>query len=97
MKTSMLDKPTMHEQWIEIVKYVVIYVTPLVVAIWKITDKWGEVQKQRLAESLKEAVRDVVNPQLQEINHKIDEIKKQAERDRDATNGKFFELMKSNK
>ena len=95
MKAQMLDKPSsMHDQWIEIVKYVLLYVAPFVAAVWKITDKWAEVRKQHLSDSLKEAVKSVVDPKFEQIETKMDEIKKQADRDRDQVNQKLYELFK---
>ena len=90
-------KENLHEQWIEIVKYVLIYVTPIIAAIWKVTDAWSSIQKKKLSESLKDAVKEVVNPQLSEISHKMDQIKAQQDKDREDVNKKFFELMKGSK
>lgn len=75
-------KPTMNDQWMDIVKTVIVYVAPFVVIIWKITDRWAEIQKQRLTDSLTDAVRNAVDPKFNEMNVKIDEIKRRQDHDR---------------
>jgi len=82
-------KQDSHDQWIEIVKTVLLYVIPIFAAIWKITDAWAKVQKDRLSESMKDAVRDVITPQLNQINDKMDEMKRVQQSDTTNLNKKI--------
>lgn len=77
------------ESWIEIVKYFLLYVAPITAAIWKITTEWSNIQKQKLAESLKDAVSDAVNPKLDQINLKISSIADRQDKDRELLNNKI--------
>ena len=78
-----------HESWIEIVKYFLLYVAPITAAIWKITTEWSNIQKQKLAESLKDAVSDAVNPKFDAINSKLNGLADRQDKDREMLNNKI--------
>jgi len=78
-----------HDEWIDILKTVLLYVIPFIATIWKLSDVYAKAAKDRLSESLKDAVRDVVNPQLEQINAKMDDMKRVQRQENSELNNKI--------
>jgi len=91
----MVEKPvSMHDQWIEILKYILVFVFPTMAAIWQVTNKWAEVQKQRLSESLKEAVKEVVNPKFEAMERRMDVMTEQIGRNKETSDKQYVDLIR---
>jgi len=88
MKTTMLDKP-ISEQWMEIIKTVLVIVTPLIITVWKLADTYSKIRKEEMASRIKDAIDDVVTPKFDQLINQIKGISEQQSRDREQINNKI--------
>ena len=78
-----------HDQWMEIVKTILVFVAPLIATVWKLSDTYSKIRKEEMASRIKDAIDDVVSPKFDQLLSQIKSISEQQNKDREQINNKI--------